>query len=146
MGYLRLLNFRHHYSKKHKRFKSYAFRDFSDRSGISVIDLDCAERTPGGVCAHCAKFYAAIAGTPIIYWPIPAEVLRDDWDIEPDDPAERKDECHYNIKKVPDSAGRGIMEKVKIEHLMICGEAGPRPMTQADLFRLLEEHEPYLSD
>src|SRR5262245_61798604 len=131
MAYVRLLNFKNHYSRELRRFKSYAFQDSEDGSGISVIDCDCAERASGGICVHCAKRYASVAGTPMLYWEIPQEIFRDHWSIAQDEAD--GDECHYNLKGVADREGKNIITKVKIEEVMICAEDGPRYMTDDDL-------------
>lgn len=132
MPYIRLLNFSLHYSKELGRFKSPAFANTGTPPGISVIDLDCAIHTSGDICQHCAKFYSAVAGTPIIYWEIPNEFLEDGCHLE-QETTESGDFCHHNIRGLTDSRARKIIIKVPIEELSICTDNGLRQMTKDDL-------------
>ena len=134
MPYARLLNFRNHYSNDHGRFKSYAFQDSEDGSGISVISLECARCKSGGLCEHAARLYRTIAGTPIIFWPIP-ESLQAGWNIAQD--REDGDDCHHLIKGISEKEGGKLAKQLKPEHLIICDETGPRQMTVEDVSRLV---------
>lgn len=137
MAYIRLLNFSLHYSKELGRFKSPAFENTGKPPGISVIDLDCANHSSGNACQHCARYYAAVAGLPIIFWTIPDQIVEDGCHLE-QETTESGDVCHYNIRGLSDNRARKIIIRVPIEELMICADEGPRSMTGDDLNALLQ--------
>lgn len=136
MAYIRLLNFSLHYSKELGRFKSPAFENTGKPPGISVIDLDCANLASGNVCRHCARYYASVAGTPIIFWVIPDQIVEDGCNLE-QETTESGDVCHYNIRGLSDNRARKIIIRVPIEELMVCADEVPRSMTGDDLNALL---------
>lgn len=137
MAYIRLLNFSLHYSKELGRFKSPAFENTGKPPGISVIDLDCANLASGDACQHCARYYAAISGIPIIFWQIPNQVTEDGCQVE-QETTESGDVCHYNIRGLSDNRARKTIIKVPIEDLTICADGGPRQMTRDDLDMLVQ--------
>ena len=137
MAYIRLLNFSLHYSKELRRFKSPAFANTGNPPGISVIDLDCANHTSSGICPHCSKFYAAVAGTPVIFWEVPNELLENGCRLE-QETTESGDVCHYNIRGLSNNQARKIIISIPVEEFMICADRGQRPMTEDDLNALLQ--------
>src|SRR5450432_4391656 len=94
MGYIRIIQ-RAWYDPELKRFTSFAFQPSSDKSGISVIDIECATRTGSSICEHIRKLYPKMAGSDPIFWPVPIEQLPSTYRIDSGVPT--SDPCHQNI-------------------------------------------------
>ncbi|CAN5459250.1 hypothetical protein BH10ACI2_BH10ACI2_16090 [soil metagenome] len=132
MPFIRLLNISKHYSHKHGRFESTAFKPSSDGSGISVVKKECGEEHSGTICAHIAEHYPNVAGTPIVFWEIPDEQIpqscsfvhsvsgTDQW-------------CHYNLKDWDRTDAKKTMRELRIEDAKICADEGIRNLTQNDI-------------
>lgn len=132
MPYIRLINIKWHYASRKKRFASAAFKPSSDGSGISVINKECGEEHSGTICAHIAEHYPNVAGTPIVFWEIPADQIpttcsfvhsvsgTDQW-------------CHHDIVNWDDADAQKTIKSLPIEETKICSENGVRNLTQNDL-------------
>jgi len=132
MGFLRLIHAKH-YARHKGRFSSLALKNSSDGSGISVIEGECAEQSSGTICAHIAERYPTVVGDPIIYWPIPNDLIPDGCVIER--AAGDGDDCHYNVRGWEDHAAGNQVKALRIENndFMVCAEDGPRHLSFDDL-------------
>lgn len=82
-----------------ERFRSTAFQPSSDGSGISVVLLECINRTKESICQHGERYYSDITPKPPLFWVFDTDAL----------PAGHKliaqasttgDDCHLNITDV----------------------------------------------
>src|SRR5215218_1116678 len=97
------------YSAEHRRFKSYAFQNSDDDSGISVVGRACAEAHSGNLCVHGRTYYGPphkVTGEPPIFVPVDPELLYPGCLTVPV-VGETGDPCHSNLKGItPSNAGK----------------------------------------
>lgn len=133
MSFIRAININKHYSKKNKRLAGMAFRPSSTNGGISVFDKDCAIRDSGTICRHIERFYAGIAGTPIVFWEVPdGSIPPLPCVVEPTD-SDSGDKCHYEFFNWDYEDAENTIRDVPVESLEICTDEGIRKFQLTDL-------------
>src|SRR5215210_256921 len=124
MGFVRVLH-HHHFDLRHGRIVSYAFKNSSDGSGISVIDAECADLESGSVCQHIARYYPGQTDVPAFFWRIPDGTL-------PAPPACRAvqrdsasgDRCHFDLQGLTDRQSGRLIKNAGRGDLRLCTESG----------------------
>ena len=102
-----------------------AFRPSTTNKGISVFDKECAKETSGDICNHIEKFYSEIAGIPIVFWEIPAEIIPQGCRIK-QSVSNKGDECHHDIFDWEAKESEKTIKNVPLDNLEICiGEDEP---------------------
>ena len=132
MPFVRLLNISKHYSAKHQRFASVAFRPSNDGSGISVIEKGCCEEQSGGICVHIARHYASTAGTPAVFWQIPDERIPEGCKLS-HSVSSTDLWCHYDLIGWDVKDAEDTIKPLPITETNICTEDGIRPLAISDL-------------
>ena len=125
------------FDKNIKRFRSSCFTNSSDGSGISLVDLLCAQQHPDSttVCQHIERFYPEVVGSPIAYWLIQSSQLPQKTRIEPE-VSDTGDPCHVNLTGLTDKESRKFFkENYKPENISICDNDQPVVCTQEVLER-----------
>jgi len=128
MAFIRLID-REHYVYRKSRFSSLAFKDY-DATGVSVIDLDCAERANTSICRHVELHYRSYLD-PTIFWDIPDDRIPGEYPTIED--ATEGDDCHYNIKNMPKEVAERLSKAIPVGECLICEDGVARPLTLADL-------------
>ena len=102
------------YSKQKKRFGSDSFQKHGN--GISVFGAECAKSVSACICAHINIFYKSTVKTPILFWLIDTEELKqfegyENITLEQCD-SESGDSCHHDILNIPlgDSKVRNLIK------------------------------------
>ena len=131
MCYIRLLR-KEHYDATLGRFTSVAFKP-SSNGGISVFDQQCAEETSRTSCQHILNFYAAITGSPVIYWVIRADVLPHQCSIRAT-PSDTGDLCHHDIELKRQVARALLPKSLDPTCMFVCDGTGQsKPIQSSDV-------------
>src|SRR5271165_6183224 len=129
-----------HWDRNRGRFRSEAFHNSSDGSGISVVEHDWILRGPFGcVCNHAHGFYPTVSSEPPIFWRFDESILPSGYCLK-QERSDSGDDCHHNIRGVSDNRARKLFVNLQQEgriRLEICDLNAPRPLTSEDIDRLL---------
>ena len=114
----------------HKRyFRSEAFDNSSDGSGISVVDLDCIRRGECRcVCEHARRYYPTVSSEPPIFWRFSESILPTGYSLK-QEASDSGDECHHNIQGISDNRAKKFFRKLRDGPglpLEICDGNSPR--------------------
>jgi len=132
MGFIRLIKGKY-FDRKLQRFQSLAFRNSSTKrgKGISVIQQECISGTGATKCAHVERYYHQNFDEPYIYWDIPKDILPSECEFDQETTASG-DECHYNIRRLSNSAAKTIFKGIPITTFKICENSHARFLTLGD--------------
>lgn len=139
MGYVRLVHPKHWESNR-SRFSDLAYKKSSD-GGLSVFDVECAERDGGLICAHIARYYPNVGGDPAIFVIIESGELPEGATVAQTPSATPEqvaagledDECHHEVDGVGNGALKRALMQIPLERYMICDAQGVRPLALTDL-------------
>ena len=111
------------YSAAKGRFGSDCFKKYGE--GISVFDAECATRVSGCICKHIEAFYQSTVTTPIFYWRIDEDELKNFAGFENvivnQKDSDTLDFCHYDICNVEDKKSQNFAKKYCIPpNVYIC--------------------------
>jgi hypothetical protein len=125
--------------RKH-RFKGIAFEPYSNGSGISTFEPDCAARASGSLCAHARQFYPSIippAPTHFYFWRFDVSTLPTTARVVPD-VSDSGDECHRDVTGLSKSEATRWFKSQHVQNGQFLGvwkcSAAPLPVvTEADI-------------
>jgi hypothetical protein len=135
MGYVRLVK-PEWYDHVGEEFIDYAFKRTAS-GGMSVFEVECAERTSQLICAHARDFHAGQTGDPPVFCFLEdAELPKGGLALIVDDP----DPCHRDIDAHVDGKRIGnrpfkehFRQKRHWSHFFICENGNYRPLTAGDV-------------
>jgi hypothetical protein len=133
MEYFRVLHARH-FDSRRREFKSLAFRNSSDGTGVSVIQRECIDQHGHSWCEHIRVHYRTVASDPPIFWCLKCSVLPHGHRLVNDD--SDGDECHYVIDGVSDAELKNLLKSVDLHQLLICRNGIHENLTDDDIARL----------
>jgi len=130
MGFLRLI---HHIHFDHDtgKFKSLAFKNSGDGSGISLVEKECAINASPTICGHIHRYYPNVVGEPAIFWHVP-EGITSTCKLE-QKTSSTGDICHHNMKGLSDPDARRAIKDVPLNEMMVCENGTYRPLTLSDI-------------
>lgn len=104
---------------------------------MSIFHRNCGEATSGVVCAHIEQFYKNIGGDPAVFYFLDAAELPDGFNII-ETLSDSGDECHREVVDVSNGRLKKAFKGRPFGQFFICDDAGPRPLSQADIARFKE--------
>jgi hypothetical protein len=120
-----------HWDRRKQYFRSEAFENSSDGSGISVVDVDCIRRGECRcVCNHARRFYPTVSSEPPIFWQFDESVLPDGYRLN-QTPSDSADECHHNIAGIKDGKEKKFFKRLRNDGglaFKICDGNSPRDL------------------
>jgi hypothetical protein len=140
MRIIRIVHIRE-YDWRRDEFKSLAFKNRSDGSGISVIDRDCVDRTGRGVCNHIRYYYGCTAASePPLYWEFLSSKIPHEHRLENETSASG-DICHYNLKGLTKSQARNFFKEQDYTTFRVCNAHGDSPLTRGKVLALFAKYD-----
>lgn len=125
MQYIRYLHIRNFGRGKGGYFGGKSFWD-DDRSGVSIIELECVYRKSGSPCSHATAFYGDITNPPpVLFITIGENELPTHSGIvhSPTD-----DPCHFNVQISDQEEADTFIRKITncvLGRVQSCGSDGP---------------------
>ncbi|HEY5707181.1 MAG TPA: hypothetical protein VIS96_16595 [Terrimicrobiaceae bacterium] len=119
-----------HWDHTRKYFRSEAFENSGDGSGVSVVDHSCLKKGSGCVCSHAREYYPTVSSEPPIFWPFEESILPIGYRLE-EERSDTGDICHRNIKGIKDGKEKKFFKSIRSDgklDLKICDSDGPRPL------------------
>jgi hypothetical protein len=135
MEYARLLSF-HHFDISERRINSIAFRNSNDRSGISVIQMDCAIQKSGCICTHVDKHkqYKHLITEPVSFWKLDDSIIPKESSFHQDN--SNGDDCHFNLTDITDRQARKLFKDSYKDNLWSCNDGNLRSTTLNELINI----------
>ena len=135
MEYIRTLS-KNHWDETREEFNDFAFNNSSKArgGGISVIDIECATQSNGGVCGHIDTHYLKKASPPL-FWRISDTKFPREFTKQHDN--SNGDNCHYNIFGISNNKARRIFYENIENAIFLCVDGQPQTRTMTEIKELI---------